>query len=316
MNERTEHLERKLDEWPPLTKTYEKLLDELAKPQYEVRSVFEHYIGKEGKPHPKKITIVLRVDVDAAFHLSYPLALHFAKRKLNASHYFLTNETRYYNLWNSQILSRIQNLGQEVGLHSDHYFAEMIDGFDGLESIRKDVANLGKLTKAPIFGMTYHGHIGMDTKNLCNAELYQDVNPKELGLVYHDGRASCYCDPMKNIGEPKCASRVIDFMGLPSSWGWNYIPWYPLAYIKKHAKVGHLFCVDIHTLNAFEYWKDWPTIYGEKLREKESSFVFFKKVFLISSRLYLLPKLIFIARKLRMRRIVKYFYNLFFRSQK
>lgn len=297
----SEHLSENLEDWPPLMPAYERLFDELGQKKYEVRTVFDHYIVHQGHANPDKPTIILRIDVDAGFHLSFPLALHLHARGITASHFFLTDESRYYNLWNSKIPKKIASLGQEVGLHSDHLFLQITKGIDGIEKIRDDVTRLSNLAGLRIGGMVYHGHPEMDELGRCNVELYDNILPEDLGLIYHDGLASCYRDVALGFGKPKCDARVIDFMGIPRSWGWNYLPWYPVNYIKKHAQPGGVLCVDFHTHNAFQYWLHWPGSYNETFRSRESFLTFHKKRLWILARLYALPVIFKILKALEVK---------------
>ena len=299
-----EILSEDLNDWPPLTAAYKRLFDELSLPAYQVRTVFDHYVVHQGVAHTSKATIILRVDVDAGFHLSYPLALQLHRRGLTASHYFLTDESRYYNIWMSEIPQRIAKLNQEVGLHSDHLYQQITTGVDGVQRIRDDVKRLALLSQVPVYGMMYHGHPAMSVYG-CNVELYDNIAPEDLGLTYHDGLASVYRDPSKGVGQPRCHARVIDFMGLSSSWGWNYLSRYPLSYVRKHARKGEVLCIDFHTHNAFEYWRDWPIFYDERKREQESFLLFQKKRFLILSRLYGLPVMLRVVEVLGVKRAIK-----------
>ena len=58
-----------------LTIAYSLLFRLLSKKEkYCVRTVYEHYVENKAKPDPNKITIILRIDVDSAAHLTLPLA--------------------------------------------------------------------------------------------------------------------------------------------------------------------------------------------------------------------------------------------------
>lgn len=279
-------LSENLADLPPLTRAYANLFDELASGEYVVRNVYEHYVQNDGRPDTERPTLVLRIDVDNGFHLSWPLALHLHQRGLTATHYFLTHHERYYNLWVSTIPKKIHALGQEVGLHTDHYYEQLAFGTEGLEKLKTDIGKLSKLINAPVKGMVYHGHNEINALGTTNWALTKDVLPTDIGLEYHDGLMSCYIHPDAETWRPKCDARISDYMGISNSWGWNYLPSFPVRQIKKYAKSGSTFHIAFHTKNAFEYWKEWADLYGEKLRLKESFFVFQKKRVIIVYKLF------------------------------
>ena len=88
----------------------------------------------------------------------------------------------------------------------------------------------------PIKGMVHHGHPAINAKGTTNWELTKKLDSFELGLEYHDGLRSCYIDPKTNKWKPKCDFRLSDYLGLPSSLGWNYLPNFPISKLKKFGK--------------------------------------------------------------------------------
>lgn len=272
---------------PELTPAYLSVLNELSNTsKYCVRSVYQHYVTHNGVPDDRRATVVLRIDVDNGFHLSLPLALHIHKRGLTASHYFLTHPERYYNLWNSTIPKKIYELGQEVGLHSDHYYEQLVYGVNGLENLRRDINRLSHLIGSPIKGMVYHGHNDMNALGKTNWELTNTITPSYIGLEYNDGLYSCYIKPDSKSWRPKCDYRLSDYMGLPQSWGWNYLPSYPVQKLKAHARPGFVIHIGMHTINAFKYWNYWTPAYQEKMPEKESIISFQHKRYILIIRLF------------------------------
>ena len=199
---------------PPLTPAYRNLLDELATSKYVVRNVYDHYVVNGGCPDKNYPTVVLRIDVDDAFHLSWPLALHLHQRGLTATHYFLTHPDRYYNLWVSDIPKKIVSLAQEVGLHSDHYYEQLAFGKDGLSELKSDISRLSELIESPVRGMVYHGHEQINLLGTTNRILTKDIFHYEIGLEYHDGLHSCYIQPNSNEWSPNCDFRISDYMGV------------------------------------------------------------------------------------------------------
>lgn len=266
----------------PLTKAYQGLFNELGRSDYVVRNVYEHYVEKNGEPDKMHPTVVLRIDVDDGFHLSWPLAIHLHQRGLTASHYFLTHPDRYYNLWVSDIPKKIANLGQEVGLHSDHFYEQLVFGKNGLNELRLDVEKLSNLCDCKVRGMVYHGHNDINAMGYTNWMLTKDIASDELGLEYHDGLLSCYIEPNSEAWKPKCDFRISDYMGISNSWGWNYRPNYPVRELKKYAKPNTTFHIALHTLNAFRYWVNWPATYSETPKLKEHPAVYIQKKTYIS----------------------------------
>ena len=255
---------------PNLTEAYQLLFDELSLPKYEVRTVFGHYVSNAGVPSQKGITVVLRIDVDDALHLSLPLAKHLKERGLTGSHFFLTRPKRYYDIWSSNIPRSIHQLGQEVGLHSDHYFEQLKYGVDGLIELKNDIRKLSALIGDDIKGMVYHGHDEMNEFGTTNWELTKNLHPEELGLKYHDGLKSCYIKSNVDHWTPRCDAKMSDFVGLKNGWGWNYFPKEPTKNLKNYVGNGQVVHIAIHTSNAFEYWKNWTSEFGEAPRKKHT----------------------------------------------
>jgi len=275
---------------PPLTNAYSRLLEELAdKKKYAVRTVYEHYVVKKGLPDPNRITVVLRIDVDSCFHLAFPLAEWIHYYGLTATHYFLTHPGRYYSLWDSNIPKKIYELGQEVGLHTDHYYEQLVFNKNGLAELKADIIKLGQLVGEPIKGMVYHGHPDIDSLGVTNWDLTAGLASSDLGLEYHDGLKSVYIAPGATSWRPKCDHRISDFMGFPYSWGWNYLPFYPGFMLKLYGRKGKTFHIAFHTKNAFEYWKYWTSKYHEQPIARESLEVFWKKRVLIFYRYFIAP---------------------------
>lgn len=271
-------LSEDLSDWPPLTRAYRKLLDELGNNYYAVRTVFDHYVTHGGVANADKPTVVVRIDVDSGFHLSWPLALALNSRGLTASHFFLPHPNRYYDLWVSDIPRRISGLGQEVGIHSDHYYEQLTEGADGLANLKRDIARLNDLIGGTVHGMVAHGHPAMNELGRLNWELTRDVDSSELGLSYHDGLRSCYIQSGSDSWKPSCDARISDYLGLPNSWGWNYVAGYPVEQLRKLASPGKTFHLAFHTLNAFEYWRQpWPRQYAERPVPKEPWTAFQRK---------------------------------------
>lgn len=262
---------------PKLTKAYEALFDELASKRYVVRGVHEHYVQHGGAPDDRLPTVVLRVDVDNGFHLSWPLAVQLHQRGLTASHYFLTNSDRYYDIWGSDIPRRINQLSQEVGLHTDHFFDELTLGIDGLASLKSDIKRLSELIGEPIKGMVYHGHSRINAYGVTNWDLTKDIHPEDLNLEYHDGLKSCYIKPNAKRWEPNCNTLISDYMGFSESWGWNYYPDYPVKTLKRNAQKLGVIHISFHTQNAFEYWNHWQNSYNEEMIKRDSTVLFIKK---------------------------------------
>ena len=247
-----------------LTKTYLNLFRELSNSAlYRTYSVGEFYVDRKREPDPNKVNVVVRIDVDSGFHLSVPLAQVLSYFGIRSSHFFLTHPARYYKIWKSDVPRLVYELGHEVGLHSDHYYEQLINGIDGLNKLKDDIQSLSDEIGQPIRGMCFHGHPAIDTLGQTNWKLTKDVNSKDLGLEYHDGLKSCYIAPGKKFWEPACDIRMTDYLGWSNEWGWNLYPKLPLKQLKR-AKYGEIVHIVLHTKNAFYYWKGWLNKYGEQ----------------------------------------------------
>jgi hypothetical protein len=175
------------------TKPYSVLFKELEKDRYQTHSVYEYFIEK--KRFKEKVNVVLRIDVDRGLHLCPKLASLLKEKGMNASFYFLTNPERYYNLWNNDIVKQVSDMGFEVGLHTDHYYEQLVFGNDALKGISEDVKRLSTLIGRPIKGMIYHGHNEINALNKKNWDIYKNLKPEVLGLEYHDGFTSVQAVP-------------------------------------------------------------------------------------------------------------------------
>lgn len=246
-----------------LTKPYELLFSELQKGIYRTWTVYDYFIiGKNIDPDKKHV--ILRVDVDYGLHLCPALALSLKERKINASFYFLTFPNRYYDIWKSDIPRIISDMGFEVGLHTDHYYEQLISAKDAIEGIREDVEKLSKQIGKPIRGMVWHGHITTNLYGLNNWGIYKDIPPEKLGLTYHDGVDSPYTKPgSDSLWNPNTTHFLSDFIGVVG--GWNYYPAFPVKVLHKKVKTGDSINIGIHPHNAFNYWENWDYSYGERM---------------------------------------------------
>jgi hypothetical protein len=267
-----------------VTSAYQRVFRELAgKDKYRTFTVAEFYVDRRGVPVSNRVNVVVRVDVDNCLHLEPCLAETLRRYGIESSHYFLTHPSRYYQLWGSGIPRRVHELGHEVGLHSDHYFEQLTRGIEGLAQLREDIRSLAQEVGAPIRGMCFHGHSGMDALGNTNWELTRDVPPADLGLEYHDGKTSCYLAPGAKSWRPACDHQISDFLGFPNSWGWNYVPSLPIKALRR-AQRGEIVHLVFHTKNAFRYWEGWTEAFKERRRYKEPLSSFIRKMLLIHLR--------------------------------
>ena len=297
--------------YPPLTKAYEDFLDLISNRNYKVRTVYEHYVLNEGNSDPDSTIIILRVDVDFGFHLSEALASHLNSRGLRASHYFLTFPERYYNLWGSKIPSKLIEMNQEVGIHNDHLYYQLKTGKSGIARLKKDIRKLSSLSGCKVKGSIFHGHNEINKLDHSNWELTKDISPSSLNLKYHDGFKSKYIKKNSLNWDPECDKKISDYMGFPSSWGWNYTPSYPCREILKYSKPNKIIHVSIHTHNAFKYWNYWTKKYCEKMPKKDSLISFTYKKIIIHKNLFfnLIFELISKYRLGFIKDIIKFFKN-------
>lgn len=260
-----------------LTPAYQRVFQELSdKSKYQTYSVAEFYCDYKAKAQKNKVNVVVRVDVDDALHLTEPLAHTLDYYGIHASHYFLTDPMLHYDIWSTQIPRNITSLGQEVGIHSDHYFQQITTGIDGLQRLKDDIKKMSDLCGHPIRGMTHHGHDAMDKLNKSNWDLVKNITSSDLGLEYHENLNGLYIKPSASKWEPSCDIRISDYLGFSNSWGWNYYPEHPLRHL-KNAKPGDTVHLAFHTKNAFNYWQDWSLSHGEAPIHKERALIFLRK---------------------------------------
>ncbi len=271
-----------------ITNAYGRVFRELSDTErYATYSVGSFFCARSGIPEPDKVNVVVRVDVDDGLHLCVPLAKSFTDLGIESSFYFLTNESRYYRVFGSGIPKEVVELGHESGLHTDHYYEQLVSGIDGLAVLKEDVSKLSAEIGQPVRGMVCHGHPAIDALGKRNWELTKDLAPSDLGLEYHDGLMSCYIKPGSRHWAANCDINVSDYFGYPHSRGWNYYAGYPLNCLRR-AKRGQVVHCSLHPRNAFRYWEGWTDRYGEELLRRESLFTFSRKALLIMFRYGLL----------------------------
>ena len=271
-----------------LTSAYQNLFSELSNDgRYRTYSVAEFYCNQNKQRDLDRVNVIVRIDVDYGFHLSIPLAEALCAYGIHSTHYFLTHPTRYYQLWNSGIPRKVYELGHEVGLHSDHYYEQLVYGVDGLKQLRADISHLSQEIGTNIRGMVYHGHLKIDELRTTNWELTKDLVSSDLGLDYHDGLKSCYIKPNSRSWQPDCDLRITDYMGFPKSWGWNYYPNYPLRLLRQ-AQPGQIVHLSFHTHNAFRYWANWENTYKEEPIHRDNLATFWYKALSIRFKFGLL----------------------------
>lgn len=283
----------------PLNPAYLSVMDALKDDsRYQTWTVYDFYIKNQGKADGDKVNVIVRIDVDSAFHLAPALASALAERDICASHYFLTHPDRYYKIWGSGIPKQVANIpGQEVGLHSDHYYEQLTRSIDAIAAIKKDIERLSHEASTPIKGMVYHGHPAINAKNVRNRDIYLDISPEEFNLSYHDGDMGPYTAPGTRLNwQPKCDVRFSDFCGYPNSYGWSYWPNRPLRVLQR-MQPGQVLHLTFHTQNAFKYWINWDTSFGEAVQYQESLALFGKKKIGSMTKMMITPFLKKLAKK-------------------
>lgn len=228
-----------------LAKPYYLLFNELSKEKYQTYSVYEYFIEKRGKPKNNKINVVIRIDVDSGLETCDFLSNYLKENKINACFYFLTHPHRYYDIWSSPIPKIVSEKGFEVGLHTDHYYEELTLGKNAIENIKKDVKKLSTLIGKPIKGMVYHGHNEIDAWGKTNCDVYKNVHPKELGLIYHDFTIGMGPEQDKTFNY----YHILDYLGIVN--GWRFFPQYPIKKLRR-MKLGDTVVIFMHPENAFK----------------------------------------------------------------
>lgn len=251
-----------------VTAPYHHLFEELAGDRYCIWSVYDYFI-QEGPPSEDKVNVIIRVDVDRGLHLCTDLASILKEKNIKASFYFLTFPERYYNIWESSIPKLVAEKRFEVGLHTDHYYEQLISGKDAIEGIRKDVKKLSDCIGTDVYGMTYHGHPAINALGTTNWEVYKTIPAEKLGLVYHDGVDSPYTAPGEgDAWKPNTTHPILtDYMKI--SGAWKYCPWYPVKLLQT-VLPGQSIHICIHPHNAFTWWEDWDHSYQESMPERDT----------------------------------------------
>ena len=226
---------------------YYNFFKELTKSKYETYSVYDYFFRK--RESKKKVNVIIRVDVDWTMKGCVELAKFFKKKGINASFYFLTIPERHYNIWKTDIVKKVSDMGFEIGLHTDHFYDELTKGIDAKKQIKKDLNKMEKLIRKKIHGMVYHGTKEMNKLKRLNVEAYIDTKPEELGLDYHDGRTSIYSRYKKMFWEPNTDYNLSDFCDIRAAWK-NYGE-FAIRKLKK-VKQGESIHVTVHTINIFE----------------------------------------------------------------
>lgn len=258
------------------------MFEELGRNIYQTWTVYDYFIkARTLYLEGKKINVILRIDVDIGLHLCPKLASILKENGINASFYFLTFPQRYYNIWESEIPKKIADMGFEVGLHTDHYYEQLVFGKDAIEGIKEDVEKLRKLVGKPFYGMVYHGHKAINALGTTNWEVYKRIPPEEFDLVYHDGLNSPYTKPeSENFWRPSTTHPILSDFYRGVVGGWNYYPRYPIEVLRK-MKSGESINICIHPHNAFKWWMNWDYSYNERIPERTTllqKFIFLLKI--------------------------------------
>jgi ubiquinone/menaquinone biosynthesis C-methylase UbiE len=238
-----------------LLKRYERIFQEIENERYQSFTVYDYFIAGK-RPPTDKVSVILRFDVDCNLYFAYQAALHLKERKITASFYFLPS-TEQYNIWENELVKKISQLGFEVGLHSDHYSRQVRFGIDGIAAIKEEVNRFSSLLGKPPEGMVYH--VGED--GIESWHLYKYVEPKELGLKYHDGFASKYHDTRFNFFHSTSDYMMSDYYYFSN--GWRLRPFMVRSKLKK-ANKGESIHITIHPTFMFKWWKAWQDEYGKK----------------------------------------------------
>jgi peptidoglycan/xylan/chitin deacetylase (PgdA/CDA1 family) len=151
--------------------------------RYRCRTVYDHFCRE--RRIGDRVNVCIRHDVDVALNLVVRLAEYERTLGLVSTWYFLT-DTAPYDIWSSDVPGKLREMGHEVGLHSDHHYEQVALGRDGLERLREDVRRLGDLAGGPILGAAWHGGKHLTPYGVRNYDLYEDIEPEDLGLAYHD----------------------------------------------------------------------------------------------------------------------------------
>lgn len=285
-----------------LTKPYKLLFEELSKDIYHTWGVYDYFVNESMHPNDKRANVIMRIDVDFGLHLCPTLAIILKEKGINASFYFLTFPSRYYNIWKSDIPKIVSDMGFEVGLHSDHYYEQLMYGKDAIEGIKRDVKKISDLMGKPVYGMVYHGHKEINALGKTNWDVYKSSRPEDLGLIYHDGYLSPYTKSESDVWRPNTDYPVLtDFMEVRG--GWKYCPYYPIKTLRR-VKRGESINICIHPHNAFEYWKNWDYSYNEKMPERDSlieSLINFWKIKYVLMIEYLMnyPRIYYLLREVK-----------------
>lgn len=132
-----------------------------------------------------RVNVCIRHDVDRALNHVIPLAEYEAAMGVRTSYFFLT-DTAPYDIWASEAPRIVASLGHEVALHSDHHYEQVALGRDGLTRLREDVERLSEHAGVAVRGVCWHGSSYLKPYGINNYDLYEDLDPSELGLDYHD----------------------------------------------------------------------------------------------------------------------------------
>lgn len=279
-----------------LAKAYEKVFKELScSDRYLTYNVAEFYVDKKQVSSEDKVNVIVRVDVDNAFHKSVELAQALNEYGINHSQYFLTHPERFYNLWDSNIPRKVSDLGAEVGVHSYHKFICELAQVDPQETLLNDIQRLTTCIGHKVRGVIAHGDIEYSADQ--SVQIYSDHKPNALGLDYHEGQGAGYKEWSGGNGKPICDINISDFMGIRQTRGWNILPEYPLKKLRS-AKPGDVVHIAFHTANVFEDLYDtWTSKYGEKCPERITLTQWWRKKMCIYVIHYVKPIPVFFIKK-------------------
>jgi len=132
-------------------------------------------------------------------------------------------------------------MGFEVGLHSDHYYEELMFGVKALPRIKQDIKRLSDMVGSKVRGVVAHGHPAIENSSEHIWDIYKNLEPQELDVEYHD-------ETLENMIKYNAVISILDYLGIQN--GWRYWPAYP-KYALRRIPLGSIVFFMIHPHNFF-----------------------------------------------------------------
>lgn len=148
---------------------------------YHIISCKEYFLKQE--EYKTKKVLINRIDIDLSLEKALPVMTIMEELDISGT-FFVRLHAREYNPFsfeNFRIIRIMQNLGVEVGLHSEVMDCEKIWKEHGEDCMVRDAEIFRDVTGELLFGIASHGSRLTGVNNL---DFWKNHNPQDFGILY------------------------------------------------------------------------------------------------------------------------------------